>query len=89
MVKKARVIVSILVIVIIGFLVIPNENDNSDTLVTTVYQTDFVESGISKLIFVSSSGTDAKIIIPIITTTNIETTILDFFINDFYILNTL
>lgn len=44
MVKKARVIVSILVIVIIGFLVIPNENDNSDTLVTTVYQTDFVES---------------------------------------------
>ena len=35
MVKKARIIVSILVIVIIGILVIPMESDNSDEIVTT------------------------------------------------------
>lgn len=43
MVKKARIIVSILVIVIIGFLVIPMESDNSESI-TTVNDYDFVSS---------------------------------------------
>lgn len=36
MIKKARIIVSILVIVIIGILVVPMENDNSDEIITTI-----------------------------------------------------
>lgn len=43
MVKKARIIVSVLVIVIIGFLVIPVESDDSESI-TTIYESDFVKS---------------------------------------------
>ena len=43
MVSKARILVSVLVIAIIGILLIPNESDNSKTI-TTVYESDIVSS---------------------------------------------
>lgn len=43
MVSKARIIVSILVIAIIGILVVPMESDNSESI-TTVYESDIVSS---------------------------------------------
>ena len=43
MVSKARILVSILVIVIIGILVVPPQ-DNSNEPITTVYESDFVSS---------------------------------------------
>ena len=43
MVSKARIIVSVLVIAIIGILVVPMESDNSETI-TTVYESDIVSS---------------------------------------------